>query len=126
MKNVFNKVLDENHVDSILISDVLFKYYVGKTIMHDTMSESECELKIKIFKRRKMETNYQNLQYTDDEKAAAYVKAIIKAVEITREGALQAFYMLREQARENFPQGMSLEEINEEIRKTRYGVEDGE
>ena len=29
-------------------------------------------------------------------------------------------------ARENFPQGMSLEEINEEIRKTRYGVEDGE
>ena len=45
---------------------------------------------------------------------------------ITREGALRAFYMLREQARENFPQGMSLEEINEEIGKTRYGVEDGE
>ena len=79
MKNVFNKVLDENHVDSILTSDVLFKYYVGKTIMYDTMSESECEIKIKIFKRRKMETNYQNLQYI---KAAAYVKAIIKAVDI--------------------------------------------
>ena len=56
MKNVFNKVLDENHVDSILISDVLFEYNVGKTIMHDTMSESECEIKINIFKRRKMET----------------------------------------------------------------------
>ena len=51
MKNVFNKVLDENHVDSILISDVLFEYNVGKTIMHDTMSESECEIKINIFKR---------------------------------------------------------------------------
>lgn len=73
-----------------------------------------------------MENNYQNIQYIDDVKADSYVKAIIKAVEITREGALRAFYMLREQARENFPQGMSLEEINEEIRKTRYGVEDGE
>ena len=82
MKNVFNKVLDENHVDFILTSDVLFKYYVGKTIMYDTMSESECEIKIKIINRRKMETNYQNLQYTDDEKAAGYVKAIIKAVDI--------------------------------------------
>lgn len=34
-----------------------------------------------------MENNYQNLQYTDDEKAAAYVKAIIKAVDMTHQVA---------------------------------------
>ena len=40
--------------------------------------------------------------------------------EITREKAMQAFLSLRAQAEKNFPQGMSLEEINEEIHKTRY------
>ena len=44
--------------------------------------------------------------------------------EITREKALQAFTALREQSAKNFPQGMSLEEINEEIRKTRSNEED--
>lgn len=44
--------------------------------------------------------------------------------EITREKAMQAFLSLRAQAEENFPQGMSLEEINEEIYKTRYHEED--
>ena len=39
--------------------------------------------------------------------------------EITRERGLEAFYELREQARRNGIQGMSLEEINEEIRLTR-------
>lgn len=34
-----------------------------------------------------MENNYQNLQCTDDEKAEAYVKAIIKAVDITHQVA---------------------------------------
>ncbi len=34
-----------------------------------------------------MENNYQSLQYTDDEKVAAYVKAIIKAVDMTRQVA---------------------------------------
>ena len=34
-----------------------------------------------------MENNYQNLQYTDDEKAIAYVKAIIKAVDMTHQVA---------------------------------------
>ena len=44
--------------------------------------------------------------------------------EITREKAMQAFWALRTQAEKNFPQGMSLEEINEEIRKARSGEED--
>ena len=34
-----------------------------------------------------MKDNYQNLHYTDDEKASAYVKAIIKAVDMTRQVA---------------------------------------
>ena len=44
--------------------------------------------------------------------------------EITREKAMQAFISLRGQSEKNFPQGMSLDEINEEIRKARYGEED--
>lgn len=46
--------------------------------------------------------------------------------EVTREKAMEAFLSLRAQAEKNFPQGMSLEEINEEIRRTRYGGEDAE
>lgn len=37
----------------------------------------------------------------------------------TREMAMQAFTALRAQAQKDFPQGMSLDEINEEIRKAR-------
>ena len=46
--------------------------------------------------------------------------------EITREKAMQAFMSLRTQSEKNFPQGMSLDEINEEIRKARDGEEDTE
>lgn len=46
--------------------------------------------------------------------------------EITREKAMQAFMAIRAQSEKNFPQGMTLEEINEEIRKARYGEEDAE
>ena len=46
------------------------------------------------------------------------------APEITREKAMQAFMSLRTQSKRNFPQGLSLDEINEEIRKARYGEED--
>lgn len=46
--------------------------------------------------------------------------------EITREKAMQAFMELRLQSEKNFPEGMTLEEINEEIRKARYGEEDAE
>ena len=46
--------------------------------------------------------------------------------EITREKAMQAFTSLRVQSEKNFPHGMSLDEINEEIRKARYGEEDVE
>ena len=46
--------------------------------------------------------------------------------EITREKAMQAFMSIGEQSKKNFPQGMSLDEINEEIRKARYGEEDTE
>lgn len=42
--------------------------------------------------------------------------------EITRERGLQAFYELREQAKKNGIQGMSLDEINEEIRLTREEI----
>lgn len=45
--------------------------------------------------------------------------------EITREKAMQAFLEMREQARQNGVQDMTLEEINEEIRLARYG-EDNE
>ncbi len=41
--------------------------------------------------------------------------------EITREKAMQAFLALREQAKENGLQDMTLDEINEEIRLARYG-----
>jgi addiction module RelB/DinJ family antitoxin len=40
---------------------------------------------------------------------------------VTREKGLQAFRSLREQAQNNGLQDMSLDEINEEIRLTRYG-----
>lgn len=46
--------------------------------------------------------------------------------QVTREKALQAFMSIRAQAEKDFPQGMSLDEINEEIRKTRYGEEEME
>ncbi|MCM1123585.1 MAG: type II toxin-antitoxin system RelB/DinJ family antitoxin [Eubacterium sp.] len=46
--------------------------------------------------------------------------------EITREKAMRAFMELRSQAEKNFPNGMTLEEINEEIHKARYGEEDTE
>ena len=42
--------------------------------------------------------------------------------EITREKAMQAFVSLRAQAENNFPQGMSLDEINDEIRKVRESI----
>lgn len=46
--------------------------------------------------------------------------------EITREKAMQTFMSLRECAKENGLQDMTLEEINEEIRLARYGGEDNE
>lgn len=46
--------------------------------------------------------------------------------DVNRENAMQTFMMLREQAAKNFPQGMELDEINEEIRKVRYGEEEAE
>ena len=44
--------------------------------------------------------------------------------EITREKAMQAFMSLRAQSEKNFPQGMSLEEINKEIHNARYGEDE--
>lgn len=41
--------------------------------------------------------------------------------EISRENAMRAFRTLRAQANKNFPDGMSLEEINEEIKMSRNG-----
>jgi len=43
---------------------------------------------------------------------------------VTREDALQAFMSLREQARVNGVSEMTLEEINEEIRRARLGDAD--
>ena len=46
----------------------------------------------------------------------------IKAPEgLSREDGRRAFMALRAEARANGVQGMSIEEINEEIRKSRYG-----
>lgn len=44
--------------------------------------------------------------------------------EATRENAINAFMKLRAQAKQNGVSDMSLDEINEEIRKARYGEED--
>lgn len=46
-----------------------------------------------------MENNYQNLQYTDDEKVMEYIKAIIKAVDLTHQVAAKA-QMKSKKARE--------------------------
>lgn len=46
--------------------------------------------------------------------------------EITREKAMQAFLSLRAQAEKDFPDGMSLDEINDEIYRARYSQEDEE
>lgn len=42
------------------------------------------------------------------------------STEITRASGMQAFMALREEARKNGVQDLSLEEINEEIRQARY------
>lgn len=42
-------------------------------------------------------------------------------IEVTRESAMRAFEAIRAKAAIDFPNGISLEEINEEIRKVRYG-----
>ena len=44
--------------------------------------------------------------------------------EITREKAMMAFWALREQAANDFPDGLSLDEINAEITKARNGEAD--
>ena len=44
--------------------------------------------------------------------------------EITRAKAMQAFAALREQSAKTFPDGLSLDEINEEIAKARNGEVD--
>ena len=41
--------------------------------------------------------------------------------ETVREKALHAFRLIREQSSKSYPEGMSLEDINEEIRLSRYG-----
>ncbi len=40
---------------------------------------------------------------------------------ITREAAMESFLALRAQAKKDHPEGMSLDEINAELRRTRYG-----
>ena len=49
---------------------------------------------------------------------------VAPASEVTREGAMKAFMTLRTQAGKDFPEGMSMKEIDEEIRKTRYGEDE--
>ena len=44
--------------------------------------------------------------------------------DITRQKALQTFTAIREQSAKNFPEGLSLEEINDEISKVRNGEYD--
>lgn len=45
----------------------------------------------------------------------------LRRMEITRESGMRAFMSLRAQARANGVSGMTLDEINDEIRRTRYG-----
>lgn len=44
--------------------------------------------------------------------------------DVSREKAMQAFMMIRNQAAEDFPNGMEIDEIDEEIRKVRNGEEE--
>ncbi len=44
--------------------------------------------------------------------------------ELTRQNVMQAFQAIREKAHNDFPDGMKMDEIDEEIRKVRYGEED--
>ena len=44
--------------------------------------------------------------------------------DITRQKALQAFTAIRKQSAKNFPEGLSLDEINDEISKVRNGEVD--
>jgi len=46
--------------------------------------------------------------------------------EVTRENALKAFMSIRDMSAKNFPNGMSLDEINDEIDKARHHREDAE
>lgn len=46
--------------------------------------------------------------------------------EATREKAMQAFLAIRAKAAADFPQGMGMDEIDEEIRRARHGDEAGE
>ena len=46
---------------------------------------------------------------------------ILASSDFTRHSGMQAFMALRAQAKENGVQDLSLNEINEEIRKFRYG-----
>lgn len=46
--------------------------------------------------------------------------------EVSRKKAMEAFLAIREQSSKNYPDGMSLDEINDEIRKVRHGEEDPE
>ena len=48
-----------------------------------------------------------------------YARKFVKSEEITSEKALQAFYTLREEAKVNGLQDMTLDEINAEIEATR-------
>lgn len=44
--------------------------------------------------------------------------------DVSREKAMQAFMMIRNQAAKDFPNGMEIDEIDEEIRKVRNGEEE--
>lgn len=44
--------------------------------------------------------------------------------DVSREKAMQAFMMIRNQAAKDFPNGMGIDEIDEEIRKVRNGEEE--
>lgn len=43
--------------------------------------------------------------------------------EVTREGGMEVFNALRAQAGGKYPDGLGIEEFDEEIRKVRYGEE---
>lgn len=46
--------------------------------------------------------------------------------EVTRQNVMQAFMAIREKAQQDFPDGMEMNDIDEEIHKARYGGEDSE
>ena len=84
--------------------------------------------------KRQFEALCSDLGMTASTAVSAFARAVVRErrlplevvspnSEVIRERAMEAFYALREEARRNGLQDMTLDEINEEIRLTRLTMD---